>query len=437
MRKVYLSFLGLGQYIAEHKKYSYRKTVYVLNERLSSPTRFVQAAEQELLGRDRFDVLYIAATQASAETHFEALNKKLSSCRGTVELLLLEEDMSQSGQWASFEKIFAVIQNGDELCVDLTHGYRSIPVIFSAAINFLQKTKRIQLSHVFYGAYEKDKEQAPLVDMKSFFDINIWADAVTRLTDDADAGGIAEASASTNRHQFAELTNAEFAANCSNTTKRIKNVDVNNVAGSAHNLLQQIDNMKKDSSPGAVFLLDLIKEKFAPLTNPYTGNPDKTGYTLEYFEIQLNLAHLLIEHGLFMQAFTVMREWLSSLVMLYFEFQGKMNAGKRRKRCERYGGVFFNMLQFKEKKWRFQGKEDQRDRILPFYNALKKNGVLDLLIKQKTTVAKNLSDYRNGFDHAWLGKAGMKEDIEQQAVELLKILEDSLQRLQRYLSPDD
>jgi len=337
--------------------------------------------------------------------------------------------MSETGQWVWFEQISKVINKGDELCVDLTHGYRSIPVIFSAAINFLQKTKKIQLSHVFYGAYEKDKTHVPLVEMKSFFDINVWADAVTRLTDDADAGGIATASTETNKHQFSELTAENFVSSCSQVTKRIKNVDVNNVADEVNSLLEQIDTMKKYSSPGAVILLDLVREKFLSLAVPKTSNPDRNGYTLDYFRIQLALAQLLLDHGLYMQAFTVMREWLCTLVMLYFESQEKMNTGKRRKRCERYGGVFFNMLQYKQEKWRFPGKEKQRDRILPFYNKLKKQGVLTPLISPEPMIAEVLSRYRNGFDHAWLGKNGMKDDIEQQGRILLQILEESLHRL--------
>lgn len=429
MRKIFLSFLGLGLYDKITGQYAYKKTVYELNKQLSEPTRFVQVAEQMLLGFDYFDVIYIAATKASSEEHFKTLQKQLAPCRGEVKLITLDENMSETGQWVWFEQISKVINKGDELCVDLTHGYRSIPVIFSAAINFLQKTKKIQLSHVFYGAYEKDKTHVPLVEMKSFFDINVWADAVTRLTDDADAGGIATASTETNKHQFSELTAENFVSSCSQVTKRIKNVDVNNVADEVNSLLEQIDTMKKYSSPGAVILLDLVREKFLSLAVPKTSNPDRNGYTLDYFRIQLALAQLLLDHGLYMQAFTVMREWLCTLVMLYFESQEKMNTGKRRKRCERYGGVFFNMLQYKQEKWRFPGKEKQRDRILPFYNKLKKQGVLTPLISPEPMIAEVLSRYRNGFDHAWLGKNGMKDDIEQQGRILLQILEESLHRL--------
>ena len=422
MRRVYLSFLGLGQYDKTTDKFSYRETTYELDGKQSHQTRFVQTAEQMLLGWDRFDIIYIAATDKSVAAHFTDLQEELSACRGDVQLIELDEDMSESGQWKWFEKIFSVIEEGDELCVDLTHGYRSIPVIFSTAINFLQKTKRIKVSHVFYGAYEKNKKMTPLVDMRAFYDINIWADAVTRLTDNADARGIAEAAHVTGQHQFAELANGQFTDTCSLATRKIINIDVNNVTGAVNQLLACIEKLQQNCSPGTDVLLGMVKEKFAALSDPDMVNPDRDGYTLEYFRIQLDLAALLLDHGLLMQAFTVMREWLASLVMLYFESSDTMNAGKRRKRIRRYGPVFFNMLQYPEEKWDFRGKEEKSERVRPFYNACKDSGCLQPLMEGAESAASELSEIRNGFDHAWLGKAGMKEEIEQKGRHLLKKL---------------
>ncbi len=424
MRKVYMSFLGTGEY---------KKTIYELNGKRSKTTRFVQVAEQMLLGWERFDILYIVATSASKEKYFDALCQELQRCRGEIQVIELNEDMSNAGQWQWFEQIFAVVRDGDELCVDLTHGYRSIPVIFSAAINFLQKTKQVRLAHLFYGAFEKDRQLAPLVDMRSFFDINIWADAVTRLTRDADAHGLAEAAASTNRHQFAELSDKEFAYAGTQVTKRIINVDVNNVADDISRLMACIEQLDSTSSPVTSMLLEMVREKFSFLGKMDISNPDRTGYSLKYYEFQLDLAGLLLEHGLLMQAFTVMREWLSSLVMLYFEQQGSMKAKKRRTRIIRYGATFFNMLQYAENKWDFKGEEEEkRQRVEPFYRELKMDGILEPLVSTNPLLAEELSSYRNGFDHAWLGKAGMKDDIKEKGQYFHEKLREVLARLEQY-----
>jgi len=417
-RKVYLSFLGLGPFNKERNKNNYNKTVYEFQGQKSSETRFVQIAEQELLGTDYFDVIFIATTQQSRKVHGEKLLALFERCGAKAEISFveLEEDMTEKGQWRWFEEIFNVIEHGDHLTVDLTHGYRSIPIIFSTAINFLQKTKKILLEHVLYGAYEADRNCAPIVDMRSFYDINIWADAMNRLAEDADAAGLAEAAEMTGSMQFPALSNREFVSSCQVLTRRIKNVDVNNVSGEVCGLMKKISELKAGTDAGTIELLELLEKKFSSLCEEKIQNPDRDGYAVTYFRQQLELVELLLQHDLMMQAFTVMRQWLSSLVMPFFEQTEKMKANKRRKRQKYYGDLFFNMLQYPEEEWKFSGKEmEKKERIEPWYRKLREAGVLDPLIQGKLPLAKELSDYRNGLDHAWIGRARMKDDVEQKA----------------------
>lgn len=436
MRRVYLSFLGLGQFNKETEEYSYKKTVYALKNKLASETCFVQVAEQELLGWDYFDHLFIAATDESYKWHGKALQEQLAKCRGDVHIITLDENMTAAGQWKWFEEIFTIIKEGDILTVDLTHGYRSIPIIFSTAINFLQKTKHVQLVHVFYGAYEKDTQKAPLVDMRSFYDINTWADAVGRLTEDADASGIATAAGATNRLQFEILADEKFGEACENVTRVIKNVDVNNVSDATNDLMQITEQIKSSGDTGTRQLMNMLEQKLRHLASSGSGNPDRDGYTLEYFRIQLELAGLLLEHGLLMQAFTVMREWLGSLVMLHFENEESMNTRKRRKKRKRYGDIFFNMLQYREETWDFGGQKERFDRILPFYNRLKTQNIISPLLEGEIPPASQLSRLRNRLDHAWLGEAGMKAEIENnglledQGMQFLKCLKTIMNNLE-------
>lgn len=442
MRRVYLSFLGLGQYDEKRKKSVYRETVYELDGERSEPTRFVQVAEQMLLGWNRFDVLYIAATPASKETHFSDLCRELDPCRGDVELIVLDEDMSNAGQWRWFEQIFSVVQDDDELCIDLTHGYRSIPVVFSAAINFLQKTKQIRLVHVFYGAYEKDRKLVPLVDMRPFFDINIWADAMTRLTDDADARGLGEAAGQTHRSQFPELNDPTFIEACTRTTERIRNVDVNHIGKDAQDLLQRVESMKGACSPGAALLLEKVKNKYHPLARQDTGQ-----YSGDYFDNQFEVAKLLLNHGLYMQGFTAMREFLVSVADMFVRqrlddlFSGEWAdlPGKKKKKYRkesriRFAERFPAMLTIPEDKWDFHTDRDpqgQRFRTLmePVYRDRKYQRLLAAMKEMFAT----LTLYRNGFDHAWTKEAkGMRDDIPEQADRLLRQLQQVNRETQRF-----
>jgi len=408
MRKVYLSFLGLGTYNEAEKKSLYKKTVYELNGKSSSETEFVQVAEIEILGCGRFDTIIIVATNKSYDAHFTNLEGqliRLGTKTDKIQSIIISENMASEGQWEWFEKIMDTIETDDELTIDLTHGYRASSIVLSAAINFLQKARNVRLDAVFYGAYEKDRGLAPIVDMKDFYVINEWADAVSRLVEDADARKMAQVSEGTPMFQVGELNDQRLIQALEDLTDTIRNVDVNNVPHKAGNALSLIEAKKASASVTGRILLGLVIDKFTKLTTegPWTGR-----YTKAYFMLQLEVIRLLLEHKLFMQAYTAMRELIGSIAMIDLEKE-KLKPSDRRGKRRRFAEVFVNMLQFPETEWKFEGSaEKDKDTLMPYYEKLKQIGVEPIL----RSFSKELADYRNGFDHAWTMKHGALPDIE-------------------------
>ncbi len=421
MRKVYLSFLGLGILNQKTQQSDYRPAVYELAGNKSTETRFVQAAEMELLGASKFDIVLIAATQKSFDAHFKALKNELTKWNADPKYLILEENMTPEGQWKWFEKLLAHIEPGDCLTIDLTHGYRAVPIVFSAAVNFLQKARNVVLDAVYYGVWEqvKDYGYAPIIDMKGFYLINEWADGVSRLVEDADARKMAEVAEKTSEFQAGELNDPEVIQTFDDLTNTIRNVDVNNVAKKANNAITMIREKKKLASETGKILLDLVIDKFAHLT---TREPPSGKYDKDYFKVQIEIIRLLIAHRLFMQAYTVMREFIASMAMIPLEWED-MNSKRRKKRRVRYGEVFFQMFQYREAEWKFSQENDKiRLKLMPFYEKLKQEGIESLL----RSFADKLAKYRNGFDHAWTAKAGAEKDIDTFAEQCLNNQEKTL-----------
>ena len=408
MRKVYLSFLGLGNTNPKAGELGYRKSVYGLNGKLSKETEFVPVAEMELLGGSEFDLVLIAATQKSYDAHFEKkLKPQMAEFGAEPHYLILDEDFTPEGQWKWFEKILAHIEPKDELTIDLTHGFRAIPIICSAAVNFLQKARNIKLNAVYYGVFELSGQYgyAPIADMKDFYLINEWADGVSRLVEDADARKLAEVAEQTTEFQAGELNDPEVISTFDDLTNTIRNVDVNNVAAKANAALSLIRKKKETASETGKILLDLVIDKFANLSTEVAPSGK---YDRDYFRIQMEIIDLLLNHKLFMQAYTVMRECIASLAMIPFEQEG-MNSKKRKKRRKTYCDIFVNFFQFPEDEWKILPHQKQyADRVMPFYEKLKKIGIDERL----RAFTNKLTDYRNGFDHAWTAKSGAYSDIE-------------------------
>jgi CRISPR-associated Csx2 family protein len=424
MRRIFMSFLGLGRKGADGK-YAYAPVVYELKGETSTPTTFVQVAELALLGAEQFDEIAIFDTAASHRANYADLRAALVELGArNVQAVTLAEEMSAAGQWAWFEAILGRVQHHDSLTVDLTHGYRAAPIVFSAALNFLQKARAIQLEAVYYGVYEKQKElgYAPIIDMGGFYAINEWADGVSRLVEDADAGKLARVAGRTPSFQFGELGDPELISEFTTLTDTIKNVNANDVCSAARGALERVHALRSTASPPAALLLELVASKFSDLAHADVGSR----YDGPYFKVQVALARLLLEHRLFMQAYTVMRECLASLGMIGFEREG-MNAQKRKKRRQQHAEVFIRFFQIEERKWRFPpGSMPIVERMQLFYDEFKAHGVE----KKLRAIARDLGDYRNGFDHAWMGKP-YKGDIEEKAYHFLEGLEKILEQLEK------
>lgn len=408
MRKVYLSFLGLG--ITEGDKVKgYEPARYTLKGEGPVVTRFVQVAEIKLLGPRRFDEIVIVTTQKAKSFHFLDLQTELASLGAkSVSCAIIEEDMSSEGQWSWFEKILEHIQPQDNLTIDLTHGYRAIPIIFSTAIHFMQRAKGISVEHVFYGAYDKDRKLTPIIDMRDFYLINEWAEGVSRLIDDADARKLALLPAQTQIFQAGELNDRDLLESLDDLTNRIRNVDMHTVGAAAAKTLSLVRGREQQASAVGRILLRLVSEKYAPLADEC----DPIGrYDGKYFAGQLAFIGLLLEHKLYMQAFTAMREVVGSLGLIENPKANTCSANGKKQR--RKAEVFINMYQYDEDKWSFSGDTEKlRHGLMPFYKKLKDCG-LDMTIR---SFFKHLLDYRNDFDHGWTQPKASREDIAKNGV---------------------
>lgn len=70
------------------------------------------------------------------------------------------------------------LRNHDELIVDVTHSFRSLPLFMMNLLIYLKNVsqKRITISHIHYGMLEMKGElgYAPIIDLKAMMEVNEW-----------------------------------------------------------------------------------------------------------------------------------------------------------------------------------------------------------------------------------------------------------------------
>ena len=86
------------------------------------------------------------------------------------------------------------------------------------------------------------------------------------------------------------------------------------------------------------------------------------------------------------------------------------------------------MVQFTEGEWAFEEQKAKAvEKLTPYYEKLKSVGVEPLL----RGFAKDLTDYRNGFDHAWTRKPEVPLDVEEKGKNFFKKLNEVVSLLEK------
>jgi CRISPR-associated DxTHG motif protein len=90
---------------------------------------------------------------------------------------------NEEQMWDNFEimyKINQYINEGDEVYLDITHAFRSLPILLFIVMEFMQMMREdFELSGLLYGMLS-DKE-SPVIDLKIFFELLAWAKAVNNF----------------------------------------------------------------------------------------------------------------------------------------------------------------------------------------------------------------------------------------------------------------
>jgi CRISPR-associated Csx2 family protein len=437
MAHVFISFLGIGKL---NKTPGYDRAEYAWTEKTSQtiPCCFAQTAilaalEASENQNDAVDRVVLFCTRESYDKHFEKLEDEFKRHLKQMPKIIIPDlvptDMTTDNQWGWFEQLLDNVDVGDRLIMDFTHGMRAVPIIFSSAIGFLTRAKNITLEHALYAWYDQnrqDGEPHPIVDMKDFYVINDWAESVSRLTEDADARKLGEMAKQSRVDALAPLADEDLIAAFQEMTDCIRNVDVNNVSQKVNEALAYVQQSRTKVGGSARLMLDLVWEKFCALATDY---PPSGRYDQPYFETQIKIIEVLMEHRLFMQAFTVMRELVGAIGMAGVGgkyARKKMATSDGRDYRKRFGEVFVNMMQFSEDEWKFSGfAEDNRLKLMPWFEKLQKAGIEP----QLREIVDEMVKIRNGFDHAWTSKNAAFPDIEKKGNEYLTLLHNVVSQM--------
>lgn len=183
MARKFISFLGTT---------GYKPATYELyqEEGGSYTTSYIQEALVNILCSDwsKDDEAIIFLTDMAEEENWNNVkdeNRRLKDILGQSHLsfkgVKIPDGRSEEEIWEIFEIVSSQIKEGDEIILDITHGFRSIPLLATIVLNYVKVVQNAKVLGVYYGVWEaKDTSTppiAPIFNMTPLVEIQEWAQA--------------------------------------------------------------------------------------------------------------------------------------------------------------------------------------------------------------------------------------------------------------------
>jgi hypothetical protein len=392
LKKTLVTFIGTNDY---------KETIYQ-NSEISIKTKYFPVVAALLAFPER---ILVAQTPEASAKHWESLRGELLE-RGLPEP---EELPIFSGEttaelWEIFRRIVAAVEKGDEVVFDITHAFRTIPLISFLSVAYLKFVRGIDITGLYYGAYEArdiEKNISPVFDLTGFCELLDWIVGVNAFVK---YGGAQELGTLLQRAQKVkklsgdtgpcELNNfGQLISDISDALLTVRPFEVLEKTaklekyragtGSRH----QLENDIKNWAPPFGMLLDQLLNDFLP----FSGDGDHIKESNLYR--QLDMIRWYVKRQYIPQALSLMRELVVS------------------EQLRREGGLAEGL------------KIKVREEVSGRLNSRYRKG-------DKTALGRlwsRLPDLRNDVDHAgWREGSRSAKTILRQTKECLEILEEYL-----------
>jgi len=315
-----LTFLGTGRY---------ETVTYVWEER-SHTTRLFPEALARIFEPEKV-IVFVTETaknyrpSESEPRYVEMLQDKLGH---RVEWVDIPEGRSEQELWEIFNHVANAVGEGDTILLDITHAFRSIPMIVFPIAAYIRKTKGVVIERIVYGAFEarnpyrtppQPDDRAPIFDLTPLLEFLDWTGGAEALLKRGDAELIAEKMVTA--HQTLRRMGTGTPEKLKPLGEKLRALSQalhlsrpREVMRIAHDLLPLLEEARTEFERWAkpfALLAGQIRNELEPLAFDQSDTLSR-----ENLEKQLGLVDHYLKKGLVVQAVTLAREWVVSYVLL-------------------------------------------------------------------------------------------------------------------------
>jgi CRISPR-associated Csx2 family protein len=447
-RKVFISILGTG---------AYKECVYEIGD-FKCKTRFIQEATMKYLINDLPEkgkadkwgpndkaCIFVTKGDTGSEKlnwntfkdeiridknnkgeerttpNYKGLGKVLENIVFPLKpySIQIDDGLTTERMWSAFSTIYDEIEDGDELYIDLTHGFRYLPMLLLVLCNYAKFLKNVTVKSVTYGNFEFPSPDGthPIMDLMPLVELQDWTYAAANFVNNGVAQDLTtisdeygriekkraieerkrnEATAnSVNKGGANDPTSKDDRAGQADTTisfsKKLQTFvdDMNFCRGNKlleqensdlNSLQQNLDKIKETGSviPLLNPVIDKISEKYQPLFN-------NDNIYVRLFSI----AELCYDNGQYQAAATILQEAVITYFCIYFGLD---------KDEEEQRNLFGNAV------YKYQNPTGCKTKNPEIVDKILADDLFSGIVKEY----QNLSKLRNDFNHSGMVDSARK-----------------------------
>ncbi|MCS7224471.1 MAG: TIGR02221 family CRISPR-associated protein [Armatimonadetes bacterium] len=304
-----LTFLGTG---------SYQQVTYVW-ENSACQTNLFPVAVAQIFAAD--PIVVFVTPEVKGHKNFTDLVCALGN---RVQAVDIPSGKSESELWEIFQKCVESVNEGEEILLDITHAFRSLPLIVFTVAAFLRQVKNVTIRHIVYGAFEaKDaNNQAPIFDLTPLLDLLDWLSGAEFFIKRGDASLLGEKLTAVHGKAWRQRGSLDLPTKLSRLGTCLKELSLSlhlgrpiEVMERSHSLLHLVDQVAPEverwARPFAI-ILNKIRTEAEELAyaSPTTLSEDN-------LRKQLKIIEYLIGKGQIAPALLLEREWIVSWVVYH------------------------------------------------------------------------------------------------------------------------
>ena len=292
-----LTFLGTGP------KDGYQKTTYLKHDdNKPCTTHLFPEAVAKLYEPEQIIVFATPQVQKDPKGYLAHLRKELSPQLCEKEI---RNGNSTEELWEIFKACEAVVDPGDpEIILDITHAFRSLPLLVFTVAVYLRQVKQVELKHIIYGAFEardSSKNETPIFDLTPFVSLLDWTNAVNVFQRTGDARPIAELDI----HN--DISDALTKLSESLLTNRTIEVQEAAFKFNGLDIDELVTEHKEGSQAPFRMLIEQLQDNYKGMAVNDPRNKPEQSIKVQYDQIKW-----YIDNQHYFQAITLIREWLVS-----------------------------------------------------------------------------------------------------------------------------